>query len=220
MNIKIKAVVFDMDGLMFNTEDLYDQVGQTILQKRGQEFTNELKLAMMGLPGPKAFEVMRSRCGLEESVEALQKETDEIFVDLLPDEIQTMPGLDSLLDLLEQQEIPKAVATSSHRRFAKRALGFFDLEPRFEFVLTGDDVERGKPNPDIYLLAARMLDLRPQQMLVLEDSHIGSRAAKAAGAVTIAVPTPHSADSDFSHVDHVATSLADKFIARLVSKAR
>jgi len=218
MNSRIRAVVFDMDGLMFNTEDLYNIVGERLLQKRGQRFTNELKLAMMGLPGPQAFEVMRSRCGLSDSVESLKQETDEIFVDLLPKEIQKMPGLDSLLQLVEQQKLPKAVATSSQRKFATRALGFFDLEPRFEFVLTGDDVERGKPNPDVYLLAAKNLSVEPQQMLVLEDSLIGSRAAKAAGAITIAVPTHHSADCDFSHVDHVASSLADELIVELIMK--
>ena len=68
----IKAVVFDMDGLMFNTEHLYDQVGDAILKKRGQRFTRELKLSMMGLPGKDAFEVMIDRCGLDDSVEQLQ----------------------------------------------------------------------------------------------------------------------------------------------------
>ena len=217
MSQKIKAVVFDMDGLMFNTEDLYNIVGESLLQRRGKTFTLELKRAMMGLPGKEAFEVMRSQCGLSESVQALMRETDELFVDLLPAEIEKMPGLDRLLELLEQKGLPKAVATSSHRKFAKRALGFFDLEPRFEFVLTGDDVERGKPNPDVYLMAARNLELEPQDLLVLEDSHIGSRAAKAAGAFTIAVPTVHSSHCDFSHVDLIAKSLEDEVITNLLA---
>ncbi len=205
-----------MDGLMFNTEDLYDQVGELILQKRGQHYTKELKLAMMGLPGKVAFEVMRSRCGLDDSVEALQQETDQIFADLLPKGIAKLPGLDQLLELLEMKGIRKAVATSSHRQFATKALGFFDLEPRFEFVLTGEDVQHGKPNPDIYLLAAKKLAVSTSAMLVLEDSLNGSRAAKSAGALTVAVPTAHSADCDFSHVDFVAEHLLDEFIVNLV----
>ena len=219
MNAEINAVVFDMDGLMFNTEDLYDQVGDIILGKRGQKFTNELKLEMMGLPGHAAFEVLRSHCGLSDSVESLQQETDEIFLELLPKEIAKMPGLDSLLELIESKAIPKAVATSSHRKFATQALGFFDLEPRFDFVLTGDDVQRGKPDPDIYLLAAKKFDISASTMLVLEDSINGSRAATAAGAITVAVPTIHTSECDFSHVDYVASNLMDNFIVELIHQA-
>ena len=219
MNTEIKAVVFDMDGLMFNTEDLYDQVGEIILRKRGQQFTNDLKLAMMGLPGHAAFEVLRSHCGLDDSNESLQQETDAIFLNLLPKEIAKMPGLDPLLELIETKGIRKAVATSSHRQFATRALGFFDLEPRFEFVLTGDDVKRGKPDPDIYLLAAQKFDISASTMLVLEDSINGSRAATTAGAITVAVPTVHSSECDFSHVDYVAANLMDDFIVNLIHQA-
>ena len=209
---KIEAVAFDMDGLIFNTEDLYDQVGQILMQRRGKNFTRELKLAMMGLPGPVAFEVMRERGGVEDSAQDLQDEADAVFVDLLPSEIKTMPGLETLLCRLEELNIPKAVATSSHREFAKTALGMFDLEPRFQFVLTSEDVTEGKPNPEIYLSAARRLGVEPSKMLVLEDSVTGSKAGVAAGAVTIAVPTLHSRGMDFSHVYRVAERLDDHLI--------
>ncbi|MFK7766030.1 MAG: HAD family hydrolase [Mariniblastus sp.] len=212
---KIKAVAFDMDGLMFNTEDLYDQVGELLLQRRGQHFTRELKLEMMGLPGLVAFEVMRNRCRLSESVEELQSETDEIFRDFLPGNIATMPGLEKLLETLEGLAIPKAVATSSHRKFATRALGFFQLEPRFEFVLTAEDVTNGKPAPEVYLAAADRFEIDPTNMLVLEDSRTGSRAAASAGAYTIAVPTSHSEGQDFSHVHQIATRLDDEIILEL-----
>lgn len=200
---------------MFNTEDLYDQVGQMLLEQRGHDFTRELKLAMMGLPGPVAFEVMRQSCGIEDSVEQLQNEADQIFSGMLPGEIRTMPGLEEILTRLESLNIPKAVATSSHRKFANQALGYFDLQPRFEFVLTSEDVTNGKPHPEVYLTAARRLGVEPESMLVLEDSQTGSRAAAAAGAYTIAIPTRHSVDSDFSHVHHVASRLDDPIVLDL-----
>lgn len=212
---KITAVTFDMDGLMFNTEDLYDQVGEILLERRGQRFTRELKLEMMGLPGPVAFEVMRERCGIEDSIEQLQSDADQIFNDLLPAEIKTMPGLDEILDKLESLDIPKGIATSSHRRFANQALGYFNLRPRFEFVLTSEDVTHGKPHPEIYLTAANRLGVEPQSMLVLEDSQTGSRAASSAGAYTIAIPTRHSVGMDFSHVHQVADRLDDRSIFEL-----
>ena len=212
MKSKIEAVIFDMDGLMFNTEDIYNVVGDTILQPRGHAFTRELKLLMMGLPGTQAFQVMVDHCRLEDTPEALESECEALFGELLPREIQTMPGLMALLQRLEELKIPKAVATSSQQRFANIALNQFNLMPRFEFVLTAESVVKGKPNPDIYLLAAKKMELEPSQLLVLEDSVTGSRAAAAAGATVIAVPTPHSFGCDYSHVDHVAQSLEDPVI--------
>ena len=112
------------------------------------------------------------------------------------------------------------MATSSHRQFATEALGCFDLEARFEFLLTAEDVQNGKPAPDVYLKAAEQLGVKPAELLVLEDSEIGSRAAAAAGAFTIAVPTSHSVGGDFSHVNHVADSLNDPMIQEVLSRGR
>ena len=83
----IKAVCLDMDGTMFNTEDIYDLVGQEVLAKRGHNFTNELKMKMMGLPGPKAFQVMKDECQLGDSIDELAVESNEIFIRLLPAQI-------------------------------------------------------------------------------------------------------------------------------------
>ncbi len=216
MKRKTEAVIFDMDGLMFNTEDIYHVVGNTILRPRGHEFTRELKLLMMGLPGIKAFQVMVDHCQLKDTPEVLQSECATLFGELLPREIQTLPGLMDLLGRLEQLGIPKAVATSSHQKFATIALNQFDLGPRFKFVLTAESVVNGKPHPDVYLLAAKKMELEPSQLLVLEDSVTGSRAAAAAGAKVIAVPTQHSVGCDYSHVDHVAQSLEDPVILETI----
>ena len=114
-----------MDGLIFNTEDLYDQVGEILLARRGLSFTRELKLEMMGLPAPTAYEIMRERCEITDSVFQLQTETDSIFDEILPKHLRTMPGLEILLEKLESKGIPKIVATSSHRKFADRNLAQF-----------------------------------------------------------------------------------------------
>ncbi|MGB2501414.1 MAG: HAD family hydrolase [Mariniblastus sp.] len=211
----ISAVAFDMDGLIFNTEDLYDQVGEILLARRGLSFTRELKLEMMGLPAPTAYEIMRERCEITDSVFQLQTETDSIFDEILPKHLRTMPGLEILLERLESKGIPKIVATSSHRKFAERNLAQFDLTHRFEFILTAEDVTQGKPHPEIYLTASKKLEVSPLNLLVLEDSKTGSTAAAASGAFTIAVPTEHSIGLDFSHANHVALRLDDEFILSL-----
>ncbi|MBX3419246.1 MAG: HAD-IA family hydrolase [Pirellulaceae bacterium] len=204
---KIQAVVFDMDGLMFNTEDIYDRVGATLLARRGHEFTLDLKRRMMGRQNREALQIMIDFCDLKDSVLELNHESNTLFLDMLPQQIEKLPGLEDLLNWLEQTRIPKAVATSSSRVLAEAALGHFDLIPRFEFVLTGDDVKRGKPDPEIYFAAADRLNVTTTRMLVLEDSVNGTRAAVAAGAVTIAVPGHHQDDGEFSHVRHIARAL-------------
>lgn len=217
---KIKAIAFDMDGLMFNTEDIYDEVGQIVLSKRGKDFTNDLKLKMMGLPHWAAFEVMKTECELDDTIETLEQEANEAFAKLLPEKIEMLPGLEKLLSHLESENIPKAIATSSVLRFAKLALDRFDLLPRFEFILTAEDVTEGKPHPEIYQTAARRLGVATHEMMVLEDSVIGSTAAAAAGALTIAVPGQHSQDGDFDHVDHLVDSLESPDIITLLDGLR
>ncbi|MCA9270916.1 MAG: HAD-IA family hydrolase, partial [Planctomycetales bacterium] len=112
----------------------------------------------------------------------------------------------------EAAGIPKAIATSSRRGFAARTLAQFDLEPRFAFVLTSEDVVHGKPHPEIYLTAAQRLDRRPHECLVLEDSQNGCRAAIDAGAFAVAVPGRQSALHDFSDAAFVADGLHDSRI--------
>ncbi|MEZ6095046.1 MAG: HAD-IA family hydrolase [Pirellulaceae bacterium] len=212
----VSAVVFDMDGLMFNTEEIYDQVGATMLEKRGHRFTQELKRKMMGRQHLEALEVLRQHCELDESAQDLVAETEALFIDLLPRRIEMMRGLAALLDMLEYRSIRKAVATSSSRRLAELALGHFNLVPRFEFVLTGDDVSRGKPDPEIYLTAAGRLGVSPESTVVLEDSINGTLAATAAGMITIAIPSQPIQDGDFAHVKWVLEGLDSPMLESVI----
>jgi HAD superfamily hydrolase (TIGR01509 family) len=204
------AVTFDMDGLMFNTEDVYTLAGTELLARRGHLFTPELKDAMMGLPPRAAFEVVIQQLRLTEPWNVLAAESDVIFLGLLSERLATMPGLLELLDALESADIPKAIATSSGRRLTEACLAPFQLASRFRFILTSEDITRGKPDPEIYLRAAARLGVPPEEMLVLEDSQNGCRAAAASGAFTVAVPGEHSRRQDFSVANLVIESLADR----------
>lgn len=216
MKSPIEAVVFDMDGLMFNTEDLYDLVCEQILNRRGKRFSLDLKLQMMGRAAEEAWNILRQNCEIADPWQFLQTEADKIFEQLLPEKIEKMPGLDLLLSAIESRGLPKAVATSSRRPFAERALGHFGLLERFEFLLTSEDVSRAKPHPEIYWRAAAKLGTGCPQMLVLEDSFNGTKAAATAGAVTVAVPGSHSQHLDFSHVTHRVDSLAHPLIVEIL----
>lgn len=205
----MRAVVFDMDGLMFNTEDVYTEVGTLMLARRGHEFTPELKHKMMGTRPQPGFELLIRECNLSDTWEELATESNRLFLELVGDRIQPMPGLMDLLDALEAAGIPKAIGTSSTGELVHACLGSFDLEPRFEFILCAEDIVNGKPHPEIYLTAAKRLAVSPTEMMVLEDSQNGCLAAVAAGAFAVAVPGDHSREHDFSRASLVIDSLAD-----------
>lgn len=214
----IEAIAFDMDGLLVNTEDLYTEVGATLLQRRNRQFSKALKNAMTGLPGPQAFAVMIDWEGLDDTPEILAAESTEVFANLLPDRLRLLPGVIELLDHLDRLNLPRCVATSSSCQFANEVLEAVGVLSRIEFVITAADVAQGKPHPDIYLVAAERLRITPESMLVLEDSHHGTRAGVRSGACTIAVPGPHSEDHDFTGVHLRAQTLADPLIYALLSR--
>ena len=204
-----KAVVFDLDGLMFNTEELYQDVGGEMLRRRGKQFDAELLDAMMGRPASVALQIMIDHHQLNSSVAELAAETEEIFATILEDRLALMPGLADLLAALERAGRPKAIATSSGPQFVQTVLSQFNLVDRFAFILTCDDIIQGKPHPEIYLLAAARFGLQPSELLVLEDSQNGCRAAVAAGTIAVAVPGGHSLRHDFAGARLIADTLAD-----------
>ncbi|MCA8990774.1 MAG: HAD-IA family hydrolase [Planctomycetaceae bacterium] len=214
----IRAVVFDMDGIMFNTEDLFHLTGHELMRRRGKVATPELFHAMMGRRAHDAFTAMINMMQLTETIPELQEESEAIFDDLLSKHLDTMPGLHELLDTIEQQNIPKGVATSSDRRYLERLLNQFDLLPRFDMTLTAEDVTQGKPHPEIYLTAASRLGVDPHEMLVLEDSENGTKAAAAAGAHIVSVPHDHSRHHDFSVAKAVVPQLNHDYVMNLLSQ--
>mgnify|MGYP006273698133 CR=1 FL=1 len=215
--LPIKAVAFDLDGLIFNTEEIFSSAAkQMVVERRGLLMPPDLFKNMMGRRAPESIGVMKSMLNLSESVEALIDEAWSLFFGLLDSRLSPMPGLFELLSHLEQCEIPKAVATSSPRSYLERVMNRFELLPRFEFALTAEDVVHGKPNPEIYLKAAQKLGVEPREMLVLEDSETGSRAAAAAGAFIVSVPHEFSRDQDFSVAKRVARGLNDALIFELL----
>lgn len=212
----IRAVVFDLDGLMFNTEDIFNEVGRLVLARRGKEMTRELLTQMMGRRAPEALGLMIEFHGLADTVPGLIDETRTLFAELAVDRLAPMPGLFELLEHIEKRGLAKGVATSSGRRYLEEILGRFDLMDRFAMTLTAEDVTHGKPHPEIYLTAARRLGVTPQEMLVLEDSHAGTTAGVTASAHVVSVPNAHSREQDFSHAAYVASRLDDPYVLQLL----
>jgi HAD superfamily hydrolase (TIGR01509 family) len=217
MHRDIRAVAFDLDGLMFNTEALYEEVGRLMVERRGRQISYELLDQMRGLQARVALQQMIDWYGFTDTIEQLQDESDGLFAGILPTQLAPMPGLVALLRALAQAGIPKAITTSSRRRFVERVLAIHDYSEHFQFWLTAEDVAQGKPHPEIYLTAADRLGVAPGNLLVLEDSQNGCRSAVAAGACVVAVPGEHSRHHDFQGATLVAESLEDARVYELLS---
>lgn len=212
----IRAVCFDLDGLMFNTEHVFYASAEELLGRRGLPMTREVMNAMLGRRPLESFQNLVEMLKLSETPAVLLDESRVIFYELLDSRLETMPGLFELLDRIEAKGLPKGVATSSPRDYLEYMLGRFQLQPRFPVTLTAEDVTHGKPHPEIYQKAAEQLGVTPENMLVLEDSFAGTQAGVAAGAFVVSIPHEHTAEHDFSGTQHLATSLADPFILSLL----
>jgi HAD superfamily hydrolase (TIGR01509 family) len=205
----IRSVVFDLDGLMIDSEPIFVETARRLLRRRNLPLAAEVLRAMLGTPAQQALQVFRDHHRLTETVAELAAESSQLFYEVLGETpIPLMPGLLEILGRLEQRGIPRAIATSSSRRYVERILAPHHLLRHFAFVLTCDDVRQGKPCPEIYEKAARQLGHSPEWMAVLEDSPNGLRAAKAAGARCVVVPHSLVAVEDLGGADAIVPSLA------------
>lgn len=209
-NRTITAVVFDFDGLLADSEPLQIQAWQEFLARYGHRLEQSLLDDMFGLRVRDSSRLVQDRLGLPLSPGEVMAGRDAIFLDLVATKLPLMPGARELVDYLRAEtSLRLALATSGHDRYINAALPVTGLEEAFEVIVTGDDVERGKPDPEIYLAAARKLDVSPGQCLALEDAPHGVRSAKAAGMTCIAVPNEMTrAIPGLDEADLVLESLA------------
>lgn len=184
-----EAILFDMDGLMLDSECLYQAAWKAAAADLGYALDTALYLQLVGRSNAEAERAFVEVYGDDFPVEAFDQRWETRWHDLVEAQgIALKPGLLALLDWVEQRKIPKAVGTSSNAAEADLCLQTAGIRDRFSIVVTVDQVAAGKPAPDIFLEAANRLAVAPAQCLVLEDSNAGVKAAHAAGMAVIMVP--------------------------------
>ena len=182
-----RAIIFDMDGLMIDSEVIYQMAWRRAMGEFEREMPDEVFRRFLGRTSPDSRALLAEIYGPQFDVGGFLGRCSMIAEEhIVTHGIPHKAGLGELLDSLERNGTPKAVATSTRREWALRSLG--PLATRFEILTTGDEVTRGKPAPDIFLLCAARLKAAPHECLVLEDSEAGIRAAHAAGMRAIMVP--------------------------------
>jgi HAD superfamily hydrolase (TIGR01509 family) len=213
---QIHAVVFDLDGLIFDTEALFFRVSSDMLAARGKAFTPEIMRAMIGRRSLEVGHVLKTMTGLDEPLEVLLADVRQRFYAEIDTAVHPTAGLFVLLDRLRLKRLPLAVATSSSRSYAERLLNQHQLLDRYQFVLSAEDVSRGKPHPEIYLKAIERFGVAAESVMVLEDSPAGVASARDAGAFVVGVPHEHSPAEQLKDADLVVGRLDDEVLLKLL----
>lgn len=183
-----QGVIFDMDGLMFDTEAIWADYWDPALSAFGYEVCDEFRLESLGVGHDDQLAIIRKYYGADADAEGvLDRETELVEAHLARD-VPKKPGLDELLGWLDAHDMPVAVASSSPQNMIDRCLASAGLENRFDVVLSGFELPHAKPAPDIFLAAADALGCEPARTAVLEDSTAGVTAGHAGGFVTVWVP--------------------------------
>ncbi len=211
MSPVITHIIYDNDGLLLDTEPFYTKAHEIICSRYGKVFDWTIKAKMIGLRAEDSANILITSLQLPLSVPDYLETRKHLLAEMFP-QSDALPGAEKLTRHLHHAGIPQAVATSSDRfNFDLKITRHQEWFRIFQLVVTGDDpeIKRGKPDPDIFLLAAERMKATPARCLVFEDSPAGIDAAKAAGMFAVAVPDPHMADSAYPHADQLIRDLND-----------
>jgi HAD superfamily hydrolase (TIGR01509 family) len=184
----VEAVVFDMDGVLVDSERMFRDAMMEVSLARGRDLPLKVFHRMVGAPREQNRLVALDHFGADFDFEDWVGEVNALALSRMAGRENLKPGARELIDDLEARGVPRAVATSAGHRAVARQLGPSGLDLRFQTIVARGDYARGKPHPDPFLLAAQRLGVDPMACLAVEDSHNGVRAASAAGMMTIMVP--------------------------------
>ncbi len=205
----ITAVIFDVDGLLLDSEPIWSLADRELLERRGINYHDELKTKIVGKGQVESAQNVKDHFQLPDPIDDLVKERRKLLNDLLKANLRLMPGAQELIDVLARNGFRLAIASSQSKEIIDLTIKRFALEGKFAVIVYGDEVEKGKPEPDIFLLAAERLAISPGEALVLEDSQNGLMAAKKAGMKVIVVPNQYNRGQEFPQADLVIESLAE-----------
>lgn len=214
----IKLVVFDLDGVLLDSESLYKEVNMQLFSDLGVHITDEEYNSFIGISGDKMWGYIKEKGRLTQSIPDLRAmERERKFDGLSEINLVANAGLFELLDHIKFQHIPACIASSGLMKNIKLILSKLEVEHFFSHIVSGEMPKNGKPAPDIFLLAASNYNIEPENCLVIEDSRNGTLAAKAAGMTCIGYINEGSGNQNLTKADMVIDSLVDPKLFNLIS---
>ena len=215
----IDGVIFDLDGVLVQTEEVWDAVREQLVRERGGHWHEHAQRDMMGMSSPEWSSYMRETLGLQETPADISAAVVERMAERYRGELPLIPGAVEAVERLAERW-PLAVASSSNRELIDLVLELSGLAARFAATVSSEEVARGKPSPDVYVEAARRLGVAPSRAAAVEDSRSGIRAAVAAGMRVVAVPNPaFPPDPETLAAVHVVLDSIEQLSPEVVARA-
>jgi HAD superfamily hydrolase (TIGR01509 family) len=212
------AVIFDMDGVLVDTEPIYVDICRSLFKKFDVEISKERLQSYVGIPAHRMWSEISNDYAIVHSVDELirREKAEQRYRLLSLNEIPMVSGVAAFIEKLHRSEITMGVASSSSRDIIRIILTKTGLNSWFEAIISGDDVEQGKPAPDIFLKACASLNRRPADCIVIEDSPHGIKGAKRAGMKAVGFTNPNSGCHDLSRADLVIDSFSLENVERIL----
>ncbi|NOX71287.1 MAG: HAD family phosphatase [Candidatus Micrarchaeota archaeon] len=206
----MKGIIYDMDDLLVDSDPLHKEAWKKLLAEYRKDYSDLPEDVIAGFLGMRVIDGARkihSFFSIQEDFDMFYQKRMGIFLDIAKEKLKLMPGAKESLGLFRRSGFKIALATSGTNEYIDIVLDKFRLREYFDAIVSGDDVKKGKPNPEPYLVTAKRLGMKPDECLVLEDSEKGIESAKAAGCRCIAIPSPNTLPQDRSRADMVVRSL-------------
>ncbi len=202
----MKAIIFDMDGLMVDSERLYQQAQEEITRHFNKPIPEKTRLKMMGRKPLESMKIFVDALDIPTDAVKLLEMRNDIMREKYKNDLVSLPGLDHIIDAF-YGKLKLAISTGAQEEFLDIVVDQLDIRNKFDVLQASDEIEQGKPHPEIYLKTCKKLGLKPGECVVLEDSLNGVVAGKRAGCYVIAVPSEYTNQENFDRADFVAADL-------------
>ncbi len=210
-----KAFIFDMNGVIVNDERIHQESWRKISQKYGFKLTeDQFKHHVFGHTEKDTFNYLFQRNLTDDELEPYLNERVKIAIDLYKSQIELTDGLLDFLNDLQKHEIPTAIATSARIPYTNFVLDTLNIRPYFKGIVTAEDIEKSKPDPEIYLKAAKKINVLPGDCVAIEDSLSGIKSAKSAGMFIVGITTTHDRN-ELKLADRVVDSFSELSVESL-----
>ena len=214
--MSISAVVFDLDGVIVDSEGIWHEVREAYARERGGRYDDDAGRAMMGMSSTEWSRFMSEELGVRGTSEEINADVVELMAERYRERLPLVPGAREAVERVAAA-FPLGLASSSNRPLIDAVLELAGLDRYFRATVSSEEVARGKPAPDVYLEAARRLGVRPQRCAAVEDSNAGTRSAKAACMRVVAIPHPdYPLDGDALAAADVVLASIDELVPAMI----